>query len=74
MIGDHVFTKKKLIKGKMKVERLQKLSKDKLIELILSKDQQIKIIEKRLDAMDPAGEIVVNDISYFVILESKEQQ
>ncbi len=56
----------------MKVERLQKLSKEKLIELVLSKQEEIELIEKRLDTQKEVGEIFFKDKIYKVILREVE--
>ena len=56
----------------MIVKRLQKLSKDKLIAIILGRDSKIEILEEKLKEQQDVGEIFFKDKIYKVILKEVE--
>ena len=52
----------------MKVERLQKLSKDKLIKMIFNKNKEIVLLREELEEPQNVGEIFLSNKTYKVIL------
>ena len=57
----------------MKLERLEKLSKDELIKLILLKSKDLEFYNKRFDNQKTVGQIFIEGKMNDVIFERREK-
>ncbi len=57
----------------MKPDRLQKFSKDKLIEFILRKDERIEFLEKKFARQEKVGQAYFEHKKYNVIFERENE-